>query len=97
MTNCERKAFIRDCCNKLIAQNWTVTSFKVAQYTRRYSTTETKNEYRNEELIQKRARKQITAGELSKALKTLKSNRRIILPLSAQTLELLKSTKFPGP
>jgi hypothetical protein len=92
MTNCERKAFIRDCCNKLLAQEW--TDFTVGQYTRRNSEINY-DDYRNEELIHKRAKKQVAAGELSKALKTLKSDRRVI-PLNHATLELLKS-KFPDP
>ena len=92
MTNCERKAFIRECCNKLLAQEW--TSFNVGKYTRRNNEINY-DDYRDEELIHKRAKKQVSAGELSKALKTLRSNRRII-PLDQATLEILKS-KFPDP
>ena len=92
MSNFERKGFIRECCNKLLAQEW--TSFNVGKYTRRNNEINY-DDYRDEELIHKRAKKQVSAGELSKALKTLRSNRRII-PLDQATLEILKS-KFPDP
>jgi len=90
MNNKERKCSIKSAAEKLLSQDW--SSFTLSFYTRRSNS---HKETQEQESVHKRVSKQVRSGELSKGLKTLNSDRRIV-PLNQDTFDQLKS-KFPLP